>query len=66
MVDLMFEIVGELHRDGRSILIVEQNATRALSVSDRAYVLSTGNLVLEGAARGVLENAEVQRTYLGM
>jgi branched-chain amino acid transport system ATP-binding protein len=66
MVDLMFEIVGELHRDGKSILIVEQNATRALSVADRAYVLSTGNLVLEGAARSVLENAEVQRTYLGM
>lgn len=65
MVDLMFEIIAELHRGGKSILLVEQNATRALEVADRAYVMSTGNLVLEGAARDVLHNEEVQRTYLG-
>jgi branched-chain amino acid transport system ATP-binding protein len=65
MVDLMFEIVAELHRDGKSILIVEQNANRALAVADRAYVMSTGNLVLEGPAPDVLRNGDVQRTYLG-
>lgn len=65
MVDLMFEIVTALHRDGKSILIVEQNAMRALAVADRAYVISTGNLILEGDARDVLNDPEVQRSYLG-
>lgn len=65
MVDLIFEMVEELHREGRSILLVEQNAARALAVADRAYVLTTGNIVLEGSARDVLNDDEVRRSYLG-
>jgi branched-chain amino acid transport system ATP-binding protein len=65
MVDLMFEIITALHRDGKSILIVEQNAMRALAVADRAYVISTGNLILAGNARDVFSDPEVQRSYLG-
>ena len=65
MVDQVFEIVAELNREGKSILLVEQNATRALAIADRAYVMVTGEIVLSGPGRELLDNEEVQRSYLG-
>jgi branched-chain amino acid transport system ATP-binding protein len=65
LVEEIFDIIGEINRQGVSILLVEQNAAMALSVADRAYVLETGRVVLEGPAQEVLENSEVQAAYLG-
>jgi branched-chain amino acid transport system ATP-binding protein len=65
LVEEIFDIVEEINEQGVSILLVEQNAAMALSVADRAYVLETGRVVLEGPALEVLENPDVQRAYLG-
>ena len=65
MVDRVFEIVEELNREGKSILLVEQNATRALAIAHRAYVMVTGEIVLSGPGEELLDNEEVQRSYLG-
>jgi branched-chain amino acid transport system ATP-binding protein len=65
LVEEIFDIITEIHEQGVSILLVEQNASMALSVADRAYVLETGRIVLEGPADEVLENPEVQAAYLG-
>lgn len=65
LVEEIFRIVAEINEQGVSILLVEQNAAMALSVADRAYVLETGRIVLEGPARRVREDPEVQRAYLG-
>ena len=65
LVEEIFDIIGEINQQGVSILLVEQNAAMALSVADRAYVLETGRVVLEGPAHEVLENPEVQAAYLG-
>jgi branched-chain amino acid transport system ATP-binding protein len=65
LVEEIFDIIGEINQQGVSILLVEQNAAMALSVADRAYVLETGRVVLEGPAQEVLQNPEVQAAYLG-
>ena len=65
LVEEIFRIVAEINEQGVSILLVEQNAAMALSVANRAYVLETGRVVLEGPARRVREDPEVQRAYLG-
>jgi len=65
LVEEIFDIITEIHEQGVSILLVEQNAAMALSVADRAYVLETGRIVLEGPAQEVLRNPEVQAAYLG-
>jgi len=65
LVEEIFDIIAEIHEQGVSILLVEQNAAMALSVADRAYVLETGRIVLEGPAQEVLRNPEVQAAYLG-
>ena len=65
LVEEIFRIVAEINKQGVSILLVEQNAAMALSVADRAYVLETGRIVLEGPAQRVREDPEVQRAYLG-
>jgi branched-chain amino acid transport system ATP-binding protein len=65
LVEEIFDIITEIHEQGVSILLVEQNAAMALSVADRAYVLETGRIVLEGPAQEVLQNPEVQAAYLG-
>jgi branched-chain amino acid transport system ATP-binding protein len=62
--DLYRTIMG-LHRGGMTILMVEQNARLALRASDRAYVLSTGSIVLEGRAQDLLEDEAVRKAYLG-
>ena len=65
LVEQIFGIVKELHKAGTTILLVEQNAQMALSVADRAYVLETGNISMEGAAADLLHDERVQKAYLG-
>ena len=65
LVEQIFEIIREINKQGTSILLVEQNAKMALSIADRAYVLETGNIVLQGNAREVMENPSVIQAYLG-
>ncbi len=61
----ILETIRRLRGEGRTILLVEQNARAALRIADRGYVMETGSIVLEGAARALLENRDVQRAYLG-
>lgn len=61
----IFNIIGELRRDGRTILLIEQNARAALQIADRGYVMETGKVVLQGKGSELLEHREVQRAYLG-
>ena len=65
LVEQIFDIIRELHRAGTTILLVEQNAQMALSAVDRAYVLETGRIVMQGEARALLEDDQVRRAYLG-
>lgn len=58
-------VVARLKEDGKTILLVEQNARAALAIADRGYVMETGHLVLEGTSKELLENRDVQRAYLG-
>ena len=64
-VDQVFEIIKDYHKSGTTILLVEQNAKKALSISDRAYVLETGALTAEGTAQDLLNNEEIVKAYLG-
>jgi len=66
MVEKIFSIVKEIHRQGMTILMVEQNAHKALEVAQRAYVLETGKIVLEGSAQTLMHNPQVQQAYLGI
>lgn len=61
----IFDIVQEISKSGTTVLIVEQNAKKALSIANRAYVLETGNIVLEGDANVLLNDASVKKAYLG-
>ena len=65
LVDQIFDIIKDLHKSGTTILLVEQNAKKALSIADRAYVLETGNISLSGDAKTLLENDEIKKAYLG-
>ena len=65
LVDLIFDIIRELHRQKTTILLVEQNARIALSVADRGYVLETGEIVLSGNAQDLAHNPDVEAAYLG-
>ncbi len=65
LVEQIFSIIEELHAAGTTILLVEQNATMALSIADRAYVLETGRIVMEGKASDLLEDDSVKKAYLG-
>jgi branched-chain amino acid transport system ATP-binding protein len=65
LVQQNFKIIKEVHESGVSVLMVEQNATMALSIADRGYVLSTGNIVLEGPAAELLKSEDLRRAYLG-
>ncbi len=61
----IFKIIQELREEGRTILLIEQNARAALQIADRGYVLETGKVVLQGEGAMLLEHREVQRAYLG-
>ncbi len=65
LVERNFEIISEVHRSGVAMLIVEQNANVSLSIADRGYVLSTGRLVLEGAAADLAQDEGLRKAYLG-
>ena len=65
LVEQIFEIIQNLHKAGTTILLVEQNAQMALSVADRAYVLETGKISMEGPADELLHNDAVRKAYLG-
>ena len=65
LVQEIFDIIRDLHKQGMTILLVEQNAQMALSVADRAYVLETGRIVMEGTGKELLTNERVQHAYLG-
>ena len=64
-VSLIFEKLDEMRRAGFTLMVVEQNAAKALTVADRAYVLELGRNRFEGAGRALLEDPEVKRLYLG-
>ena len=65
LVKEIFSIIRKLHEQGITILLVEQNAKMALSIADRAYVLDTGRITMEGDAKELLNNEQVRKAYLG-
>ncbi|MGA2926591.1 MAG: ABC transporter ATP-binding protein [Solirubrobacteraceae bacterium] len=65
LVQQNFRIIKEVHEAGVAVLMVEQNATMALSIADRGYVLATGEIVLQGPAAELLHHDELKRAYLG-
>ena len=64
-VNEIFEIIKQVSKAGTTVLLVEQNAKKALSIADRAYVLETGNIVLEGKASDLLNDDSIKKAYLG-
>ncbi|MBQ5608090.1 MAG: ABC transporter ATP-binding protein [Oscillospiraceae bacterium] len=65
LVDQIFSIIKELHAAGTTILLVEQNASKALEIADRAYVLETGKITLSGTGVELIHSPDVQKAYLG-
>ncbi len=65
LVDEIFEIIKRINADGTTILLVEQNAFKALSIADRAYILETGNIIKEGKACDLINDDSVKNAYLG-
>ena len=65
LVDQIFDIIRSLHKNGTTILLVEQNAQMALSVADRGYVLETGKIVTSGSGKELLSDESVKKAYLG-
>ncbi len=65
VVEMVFRALGELHREGVSLLLVEQNAHEALKIVERGYVMENGRIVLEGSAEELRRNPKVQAAYLG-
>ena len=64
-VNEIFDIIKEVSASGTTVLLVEQNAKKALSIADRGYVLETGNIVLDGKANDLLNNDAIKKAYLG-
>ena len=64
-VSEIFKIIEEISKSGTTVLLVEQNAKKALSIANRAYVLETGNIVLQGDAKELMDNDSVKKAYLG-
>ncbi len=65
LVDKIFEVIDEIHRRGTTILLVEQNASRALQLATRGYVMDSGEITMSGAARALLDDPKVRAAYLG-
>ena len=65
LVDQVFEIIKDINKDGTTILLVEQNAGKSLAISDRAYVLETGSIVLSGTGAELSSSEDVKKAYLG-
>ena len=65
VVNDVYETIDQIKKEGVTILLVEQNAMKALRISDRAYVIANGEIVLEGRSSELLENDQVRQAYLG-
>lgn len=65
LVDQVFDIIRSFHKIGTTVLLVEQNAGKSLAISDRAYVLETGSIVLSGSGEELLRSEDVKKAYLG-
>jgi branched-chain amino acid transport system ATP-binding protein len=65
MVDKIFEVVEEIHRLGTTVLLVEQNASRALQLATRGYVMESGEVTMSGEAKALLNDPKVRAAYLG-
>ncbi len=65
LVDQVFDIIKDINKDGTTILLVEQNAGKSLAISDRAYVLENGNIVLSGTGAELAASEQVKKAYLG-
>jgi branched-chain amino acid transport system ATP-binding protein len=65
MVDKIFEVVEAIHAQGTTVLLVEQNASRALGIADRGYVMESGEITMEGQADALLNDPRVRAAYLG-
>ena len=66
ITDVTFEKIGEIHKMGTAILLVEQNVSRALTLVSRAYVLESGNVIMHGSSSELADNKQVQAAYLGI
>jgi len=66
MVDTIFQVIRDINQEGTTVLLVEQNALKALGVANRGYVLETGRIVKEGTSRALMDSPDVQRAYLGI
>jgi branched-chain amino acid transport system ATP-binding protein len=66
LVETIFQVIEELHQEGTTILLIEQNALLALNTASRGYVMETGNIVMSDAAATLLESADVRKAYLGI
>ena len=66
VVEEIFEMIERIRKEGKTVLLIEQNASMALSVADRGYVLETGKVIMTGAGKELLENPEVKKAYLGI
>ncbi len=65
MVDKIFEVVNDIHRQGVTILLVEQNASRALAIANRGYVMESGEVTMTGEGKALLDDPKVRAAYLG-
>ena len=65
MVDKIFEVVADIHSRGTTVLLVEQNASRALSLASRGYVMESGEITMSGEAQTLLKDPKVRAAYLG-
>lgn len=65
LVSEIFDIIEEINREGVTVLLVEQNAKKALAIADRAYVLETGKIVLDGCADDLMHDENIKKAYLG-
>jgi branched-chain amino acid transport system ATP-binding protein len=66
LVEKIFEVIGEIRKDGVTILLIEQDVQEALDISDRAYVLQTGRIVLEGTGHELLSSEMIQKAFFGL
>ena len=66
VVDDVYRILAVMKRQGSSMLVIEQNLTKALSISDRGYVLETGHMQMTGPSKELLNNKDIQKAYLGI
>ncbi|WP_137601813.1 ABC transporter ATP-binding protein [Paucilactobacillus nenjiangensis] len=64
-INEIFDIIKEIQKQGTTVLLIEQNASKALSIADRGYVLATGNILMTGTGEELLANEDVQKAYLG-